>query len=75
LWISRTRKILCGVQLISEHALTLGKAFSILIRNQLLLTDLCNRIELPGSIGESIQLMIKQAMYHINKNFNAHIIL
>jgi hypothetical protein len=71
LWISRTHKTLCGVQLVSEHALILGKAFSILIRNQLFLNDICNRIELPGSIGEAIQLMIKQAMYTINKNHPA----
>jgi hypothetical protein len=68
LWISRTRKTLCGVQLISEYALTLGEAFAILIRNQIFLNDVCNRIELPGSIGEAVQLMIKQAMYNINKN-------
>jgi hypothetical protein len=68
LWIFRTRKILCGVQLISEHALTFGKAFGILIRNQIFLSDICNRIELPGSIGEAVQLMIKQAIYDINKN-------
>lgn len=67
LWISRTRKILCGIQLISEHALIFGKAFSILIRNRILLNDVCNGIELPGSIGETVQLMIKQAMYDINK--------
>ncbi len=67
LWISRIRKILCGVQLISEHALMFGKAFGILIRNQISLSDICNRIELPGSIGEAVQLMIKQAMYDINK--------
>ena len=36
LWISRTRKLLCGVQLVSEHALMFGKAFGILIRNQIL---------------------------------------
>lgn len=40
-----------------------GKAFGILIRNQISLVDLCNRIELPGSIGESVQLIIKQALY------------
>ncbi len=71
MWISRTRKTLCGIQLLSEHAPTLSKAFGILIRNQLSLTDLCNRVELPGSIGECIQLMIKQAIYHINKNSNS----
>jgi hypothetical protein len=70
LWISRTRKILCGVQLISEHALTLGKAFGILIRNQISLSDVCNRIELPGSSGEAVQLMIKQAMYDINESLH-----
>jgi hypothetical protein len=68
LWISRTRKTLCGIQLISEHALMFGKAFGILIRNQISLSELCNRIELPGSVGETVQLMIKQAMYSINKN-------
>ncbi|CAF4207387.1 unnamed protein product, partial [Adineta steineri] len=67
LWISRTRKILCGVQLVSEHVFVFGKAFSILIRNEISLNDLCNRIELPGSIGEVVQIMIKQAMYNINK--------
>ncbi|CAF0897132.1 unnamed protein product [Adineta steineri] len=67
LWISRTRKILCGVQLVSEHVFMFGKAFSILIRNEISLNDLCNRIELPGSIGEVVQIMIKQAMYNINK--------
>jgi hypothetical protein len=69
LWISRTRKTICGVQLISEHALMFGKAFGILIRNQLFLNDVCNRIELSGSVGEAIQLMVKQAMYDIKKNF------
>jgi hypothetical protein len=69
LWISRTRKTICGVQLISEHALMFGKAFCILIRNQLFLNDVCNRIELSGSVGEAIQLMVKQAMYDIKKNF------
>ncbi len=71
LWISRIRKTLCGVQLISEHALMFGKAFGIIIRNQLLLNDVCNRIELPGSIGEAVQLMIKQAMYDIKTKFHA----
>jgi hypothetical protein len=48
-----------------------GKAFGIIIRNQLLLNDVCNRIELPGSIGEAVQLMIKQAMYDIKTKFHA----
>jgi hypothetical protein len=46
----------------------LGKAFGILIRNQIFLNDVCHRTELPASIGEVVQLMIKQAMYDINKN-------
>jgi len=65
-WISRTRRTLCGVQFISEHASMFGKAFGILIRNQLSLGDICTRIELPGSVGEAVQLMIKQALHHIS---------
>ena len=54
--------------MISEHAFEFGNAFGILIRDQLSLLDLCQRIELPGSIGETVQLMLKQAMCHINKD-------
>lgn len=67
LWISKIRKTLCGVQLVSEHTVMFGKAFGILIRNQIPLIDICNRIELAGSIGETVQLMIKQALDEINK--------
>ncbi|CAF3363047.1 unnamed protein product [Rotaria socialis] len=68
LWISRIRKTLCGVQLVSEHNIMFGRAFGILIRNQICLIDVCSRIELPGSIGEVVQLMIKQALLDLNKN-------
>ena len=71
MWISRTRKSLSGVQLISEHALMFGKAFGILIRNEIFLNDVCHRIELPGSVGEAVQLMIKQAMSIIKNNYHA----
>lgn len=68
LWIFRTRPILCGVQMISDYAEILGKAFGILIRNRISLDELCDRIEIPGSIGEAIQLMIKQAMDQIQRH-------
>ncbi|UJR28706.1 hypothetical protein I4U23_009935 [Adineta vaga] len=68
LWLSRTHKILCGVQLINEHAPMFGRAFSIIIRNELLLEDLCQRIEIPGSVGEGVQMMLKQALYNISRN-------
>ena len=68
LWISRTRKTLRGVQMVSEHAAMLGKAFGILIRHQIPLSDVCVRLELPGSIGEAVQLMVKQAMARIRND-------
>ena len=67
LWISRTRPVLCGAQLISEHATMFSKAFGILIRNRIALEELCNRLTLPGSIGEAVQLMLKQAMIDVRK--------
>lgn len=67
LWISRTRRTLCGIQLISEDAFVFGQTLGILIRDQTSLVDLCERVELPGSIEETVQLLIKQAMYHISK--------
>lgn len=68
MWIFRPRPFLCGVQMISEYAEILGKAFGILIRNRIPLDELCNRIEIPGSIGEAIQLMIKQALDQIQRD-------
>ena len=54
--------------MVSEHADMLGKAFGILIRNELPLSDVCVRLELPGSIGEAVQLMVKQAMARIRND-------
>ena len=54
--------------MVSEHAAMLGKAFGILIRNQIPLTDVCVRLTLPSSIGEAVQLMVKQAMARITND-------